>query len=103
MAKVICTLPNASELISGIEFVAHKLGMISAEISDDVAAEFASIAGYLLVGDTSTEDAAALDAMKARADAIGLKTDTRWKLERMTAEVEKAEKAAAAGTAGVAK
>lgn len=48
MAKVICTSPNASTLISGVRFVEHKLGMISEEIEDAVAAEFTAIKGYVL-------------------------------------------------------
>lgn len=48
MAKVICTLKTASELINGVKFVTHRDGMISEEISDDVAANFASIPGYVL-------------------------------------------------------
>lgn len=48
MPKVICTLPNASELISGVRFVSHKLGMISEEIEEDVAAAFTAIRGYVL-------------------------------------------------------
>lgn len=49
MAKVICNLPNASELISGVKFAAYKLGvMISEDIADDVAAEFVKIEGYAL-------------------------------------------------------
>jgi hypothetical protein len=48
MAKVICKLPNASALISGVKFVTHKLGMISEEIADEVAAEFVKIEGYVL-------------------------------------------------------
>lgn len=50
MAKVICTLENASELISDVKFVTHRDGMISQEISDEAAARFASIPGYVLVG-----------------------------------------------------
>lgn len=48
MAKVICSLPNASEMINGVAFVSHKLGMISEEIADDVAANFAKIKGYVV-------------------------------------------------------
>lgn len=44
--KVICTLPNASELISGVRFVSHAEGMISEEISDEVGARFLRISGY---------------------------------------------------------
>ena len=46
MAKVICTLPNASSSISGVKFVSHKNGMISEEVEDEVALHFASINGY---------------------------------------------------------
>lgn len=51
--KVICTLPNASNLISGVQFFPHpdKSGaMVSEDISEERAAEFASINGYALVG-----------------------------------------------------
>lgn len=50
MAQVICTLPNASELISGVKFSKNgKVGMISEEVTDDEAAEFAKISGYKIV------------------------------------------------------
>ncbi len=49
MARVICTLPNASAKISGVTFIADKGQMISEEISDPVAENFASIKGYILV------------------------------------------------------
>jgi hypothetical protein len=45
--KVVCTLPNASSLINGVKFEVHKLGMISEEIEDDVAAVFLKIKGYV--------------------------------------------------------
>lgn len=50
MARVICTLPNASTLINGVAFIEDRGQMISAEISAEVAANFASIPGYELVG-----------------------------------------------------
>ena len=59
MAKVICTLENASELINGVKFVSHKLGMISEEIEDEVAQVFLSIKGYVLPGRNAAKDAAA--------------------------------------------
>jgi hypothetical protein len=46
MAKVICTLPNASTEINGVKFVSHKLGMISEDVDDEVATGFATIQGY---------------------------------------------------------
>lgn len=51
MPKVLCTLPNASELINGIAFEATDQGMLSVTIDDDTAAQFSGIAGYTLVDD----------------------------------------------------
>lgn len=62
MAKVIWTLGNGSELINGIKFVEHKLGMISEEIEDEVAQAFLSIKGYVLHGKNAAKDAAAAQA-----------------------------------------
>ena len=47
MAKVICTLPNASRLINGVAFTEHDLGVVSEEIEQDVADAFLQINGYL--------------------------------------------------------
>lgn len=63
MAKVICTLPNASNLINGVEFGDHEQGKISVEVDDAVANSFAKINGYVIEGvDTSstTESAVAI-------------------------------------------
>lgn len=49
MAKIICTLEHASTEISGIKFEPTPDGMVSEEVTDDVAALFASIPGYSLV------------------------------------------------------
>jgi len=46
MAKVLCTIENASELISDVRFVKHKDGMISEEISDEQSAFFLSVTGF---------------------------------------------------------
>lgn len=67
MAKIICKLPNASELISGVKFVTHKLGMISEEVEDEVAAEFVKIEGYVL----AEVDKVAGGGKKASADKSG--------------------------------
>lgn len=48
MAKVLCILPGASSVINGVRFVSHALGMVSEEISDEVAAGFAEIGGFAL-------------------------------------------------------
>lgn len=44
--KVICNLPNASGLISGVRFAQCEVGMISEEIDDETAAQFLQIPGY---------------------------------------------------------
>ena len=46
MAKVLCKLPNASSNINGVKFVSHRDGMISEEIDDAIALQFAEINGY---------------------------------------------------------
>lgn len=53
MAKIKCTLPNASEEINGIKFAAEDGAMVSEDISDDVAAGFLTIPGYVLVGEAA--------------------------------------------------
>lgn len=62
MARVICTLPNASTKINGVAFAEDRGQMVSEEISDDKAAAFVAIPGYKLVGD---KKAAAKDATPA--------------------------------------
>ena len=65
MARVICSLPNASDFINGVRFVSHKAGVISEEINDETAAAFAQIKGYVVADkkgrlvDTPPADAAA--------------------------------------------
>lgn len=96
MPKVICTLPNASDLINDVKFAAHELGMISEEVADDVAEFFASIPGYI------TEEAAKVSDkidqvradLEARASAVGLAVKKVWGNDRLQSEVEKAENAA---------
>lgn len=99
MPKILCTLPNASTEISGVKFAAHANGMLSEEITDEVAAGFTSIPGYEVVGGSSAADKAAAEAEKAdlvaRAAAIDFKVKANWSVERLKAEVEGAEKAAA--------
>ena len=54
MAKVLCKLPNASELINGVKFAqSGKLGMLSEDISDEHAAYFLSIKGYVAVKESA--------------------------------------------------
>lgn len=84
--KVICRLPNASELINGVEFVPTTEGVISKDVLDDAVAErFKGIPGYTLIDvqpvkaskhaepkqDTAPDDGAASggDAVESNADA----------------------------------
>lgn len=46
MAQVICTLPNASEDINGLQFAAVDGGMLSADASDEQVAYLTSIEGF---------------------------------------------------------
>lgn len=98
MPKVLCTAPNASEEIDGHKFEQHANGMLSEDLSDEVAARFATIPGYVIVGnetEPAKPDGAAAEAAKAallaRAEAAGLKVKQTWGVERLAAEVEKAE------------
>lgn len=54
MATVLCTLPNAAELINGVRFTPSPLGMISEDIPEEAAARFASIPGYVRIPDADT-------------------------------------------------
>lgn len=119
MAKVICTLNNASDEINGVKFKKHPdgHGMVSEDIGDDQAAVFASIPGYELVGATKAakqpagktaeeleaerlaeeQRAAAateLEELRKRAQELGVDAKGNWKAERLRVEIEKAEKAA---------
>ena len=70
MAKVICTLPHAGEVISGVKFTPSDHGhKISEDISPDVAAHFMSIPGYKLVDDKAAEKEAAEKGATEKASA----------------------------------
>jgi outer membrane biosynthesis protein TonB len=55
MAKVICTRPNAGEVINGVKFTLHKddegkpVGMISEEVTIEQAEHFMLVPGFDLV------------------------------------------------------
>lgn len=89
MAKVICSLPNASELINGVKFFEHEAGVISEEISDEVAAAFASIKGYVLEAAQAVDEE--LAALRARATELGIAFKSNWKKDRLSAEIARAE------------
>ena len=71
MPKVICTRPNASLNINGVNFTPTEdgRGVISEEISDDAAELFLSIEGYELAeqGEQKPAAAAAPNAPATRA------------------------------------
>lgn len=89
MAQVICTLPNASNLINGVKFIEHEAGVISEEISDEAAAVFASIKGYIIAGEKAVDEE--LVELREKAEALGVKINAKWGKERVSAEVAKAE------------
>ena len=62
MARVKCTLHNASENINGVAFSADQGAMVSEDIADDVAANFCLIPGYELLPPTSQAPAATSQA-----------------------------------------
>lgn len=55
MPKVICTLPNASNSINGHDFEDHPDGKISADLPEEVAANFATIDGYKIADEAHAE------------------------------------------------
>jgi len=55
--RVLCTLPNAGTLISGVRFAPTDGGMLSDSLAADEAASFARIPGYVLVEDVAPEPA----------------------------------------------
>ena len=67
--KVTCSLPNASENISGIPFERQEDGsVVSAGLSAEAAAQFAEIPGYV-VEDESETPVKPTKAGKAKAEA----------------------------------
>jgi hypothetical protein len=99
MPKLICTLPNASELISGIKFIEHELGRISEEVSEEVATLFSEIPGYELVKAVAE---VTKEELIERAAKVGLTIKNSWGLARLKAEVEGAEEDAAEAAATAA-
>lgn len=49
--RAICTLPNATSPISGVEFEAGPQGLVSRPLTTEEAARFGVIPGYRLVYD----------------------------------------------------
>lgn len=49
MPLILCKLPNASTRINGVEFKPTDAGMLSGDVSAEVAEAFARIPGYEIV------------------------------------------------------
>jgi hypothetical protein len=73
MKKITCTLPNASEEISGVKFAKVDNAAVAEGVDDAVAAQFDGITGYTVEDDAGTGQKAPtkaeLKAAKAEADA----------------------------------
>lgn len=65
MSRVICTLPNASNLINGVVFAPHKLGVISDEVEQEVADAFLACPGYRSYDEVKAEASRAAAAASA--------------------------------------
>lgn len=102
MPKVLCTLPHASELINGVRFVSHALGMLSEEVAHDVADAFLEVPGFKAhaVAAVKEEVDPEIAALQARAAELLIKVDARWKSSRLKTEIAAAEKAVADALAG---
>lgn len=46
--RIICKLPNASELINGVRFFMHEAGMISEQVASEVGDALLAVPGYFL-------------------------------------------------------
>lgn len=108
MAQVLCTRENASTLINDVKFTQTDTGMLSEDISDEVAANFLEVPGYELVGEKSLNDEKPpvnkkLDPeieklhaeLTERAAAVGLEVNTRWSMKTFAERVAAAEAEAA--------
>ena len=100
--RVLCILENASDEISGVKFEQVEGGMLSEEISDDVAALFLEIPhGYRVYEAPAAGAAVNKDekqALLAEASALGLVISPRTAVDKIRAQIDEA-KAAAAGAA----
>ena len=84
MSMIKCTLPNASNLISGIAFSDVADGVVSGELTDDELALFVGIQGYEVVTDDAAEQAAI--AAQAAVEAAALAEQQAAITEKVTEE-----------------
>lgn len=112
MPKVIYTGPGEFDEIDGVKYTKHPdgKGLVSADISEEAAARLATIPGFEVVGAKKASTAvneetpeekearekaeAELEAARARAKELGVDVKGNWKIERLRAEIDKAEKVA---------
>ena len=92
MSRVICSLPNASTNINGVDFVPHSGGqMISVEeLSDDVIKSFCEIEGFKSSSAKPLSSQAAIDKAEANKKAA----DKKAEADKKAAEAAEAAKAA---------
>lgn len=61
--RVVCTLPNASLLINGVDFASDpESGLVSRVLTPEEAAHFTAIPGYTLIRDPDPDQSAAVAA-----------------------------------------
>lgn len=63
MSRIICTLPNASDFINGVVFMAHKMGVISEEIDQETADHFLLVPGFREYDEVKAEAVAATSSV----------------------------------------
>ena len=101
---VACTLPNASESISGVPFSLREAdgAMVTGDVGEDVCAVFEGIPGYTVEGRTDpaaeakAAAAAARAAIMAEAEAAGITLDGRLNNDKLRAALDAAKAAKAA-------
>jgi hypothetical protein len=70
--RILCTLPNASELINGVKFAIHEAGRLSEEVAEEIGHAFLAIPGYLL---HETPVSAVAQVVKAADPALAAVVD----------------------------
>lgn len=72
MAKVTCTRPNASEHISGVDFVRQADGSVVAEgVSPELASQFVDFEGFTVEDDPlKDDDKEPANKKKPKADPV---------------------------------
>ena len=98
--RILCTLPNASNCISGVAFEQIDGGVLSEEIDEQAAELFLSVPGFAAYQEGG-EDAGEFARLQTEAEALGIKVKGNWKIARLSAEIENAKAAAASAAAAL--